>query len=129
MIALTPAHYLIGKPLTTLPESDISSVPANRLSTWQHITKVRQDFSARWNLEYLNEFQKRYKWTKDGTELEVGTVVLIKDKNQPCSQWALEKITKLHPGENGIARTVTVKTSTGELKRTAKLLCPLPIDQ
>ncbi|XP_036138622.1 uncharacterized protein LOC105838215 [Monomorium pharaonis] len=38
--ALTPAHYLIGKPLTTLPEGDLQSIPENRLSTWQHITKV-----------------------------------------------------------------------------------------
>ncbi|XP_032682861.1 uncharacterized protein LOC116849630 [Odontomachus brunneus] len=55
MCVLTQAHYLTGKPLTTLPEGDLSSVPANRLSVWQHITKVRQDFWARWNLEYLNE--------------------------------------------------------------------------
>ncbi|XP_018377309.1 PREDICTED: uncharacterized protein LOC108770303 [Trachymyrmex cornetzi] len=30
--ALTPAHFLIGKPLNSLPELDLSSVPANRLS-------------------------------------------------------------------------------------------------
>lgn len=129
MLVLTPAHYLIGKPLTTLTEGNLSSVPANRLSTWQHITKVRQDFWARWNLEYLNELQKRHKWTKNGPELNVGTVVLIKDKNLSCSQWALGKIIELHPGEDGIARTAIVKTSNGELKRTTKLLCPLPIKQ
>lgn len=129
MLVLTPAHYLIGKPLTTLTEGNLSSVPANRLSTWQHITKVRQDFWARWNLEYLNELQKRHKWTKNGPELNVGTVVLIKDKNLSCSQWALGKIIELHPGEDGIARTAIVKTSNGELKRTTKLLCPLPINQ
>ncbi|XP_018318380.1 uncharacterized protein [Mycetomoellerius zeteki] len=39
--ALTPAHYLIGKPLTALPEGNLTCVPANRLSTWQHITKMR----------------------------------------------------------------------------------------
>ncbi|XP_039303445.1 uncharacterized protein LOC113004455 [Solenopsis invicta] len=44
LLVLSPAHYLIGKPLTALPEGDLSSVPANRLSTWQHIKKVRQDF-------------------------------------------------------------------------------------
>jgi hypothetical protein len=44
MLVFSPAHYLIGKPLTALPESDLSSVPLNKLSTWQHITKVRQDF-------------------------------------------------------------------------------------
>jgi len=36
MLALTPAHYLIGKPVTALPEGNLLSVPANRLSTWQH---------------------------------------------------------------------------------------------
>lgn len=44
LLVLSPAHYLIDKPLTTLPEGDLSHVPANRLSTWQHISKVRQDF-------------------------------------------------------------------------------------
>ncbi|XP_011858744.1 PREDICTED: uncharacterized protein LOC105556270 [Vollenhovia emeryi] len=106
LLVLTPVHYLIGKPLTTLPEGHLSSVPANRLSCWKHITK----------------------WTKDGPKLNVGTVVLLKDKNLPCSQWAMGKITELHPGENGIARTATIQTATGELKRTTKLLCPLPID-
>lgn len=60
MLVLTPAHYLIGKPLIAFPEGDLSSVPASRLSTWQHIAKV-QDFWVRWNLEYLNELQKCYK--------------------------------------------------------------------
>ncbi|XP_011884070.1 PREDICTED: uncharacterized protein LOC105571210 [Vollenhovia emeryi] len=128
MLVLTPAHYLIGKPLTTLPEGDLSSVPANRLSCWKHITKVRQDFWARWYLEYLNECQKRQRWDKDGPKLKVGTVALIKDKNLPCSQWAMGKITELHPGEDGVARAATIRTATGELKRTTKLLCPLPID-
>lgn len=44
MIVLTPAHCLIGKPLIALPEGKLTSVPANCLSTWQHIIKVRQDF-------------------------------------------------------------------------------------
>jgi len=85
MSVLTPAHYLIGKPLTTLPEGDLTCVPANRLSTWQHITKVRQDFWARWYLEYLNELQVRHKWTKDGTSVDVGTIVVIRDKRLPCT--------------------------------------------
>ncbi|XP_071578769.1 uncharacterized protein [Temnothorax nylanderi] len=129
MHALTPSHYLVGKPITALPESNLQSVPANRLSTWQHITKVRQDFWARWYLEYLNELQRRTKWVKDGPELKIGTMVLIKEKNLPCTQWALGRIAKLYPGEDGVVRTVDVKTSKGEMKRTTKNLCPLPISQ
>ncbi|XP_070517428.1 uncharacterized protein [Cardiocondyla obscurior] len=126
--ALTPAHFLIGKPITSLPEIDLTSVPANRLSIWQHISKVRQDFWARWSLEYLNELQKRVKWCKDGPKIAVGTVVLIKDKNLPCTRWLLGKITIVHPGEDGSTRAATVKTANGELKRTTKCLCPLPLE-
>ncbi|XP_071652802.1 uncharacterized protein [Temnothorax longispinosus] len=81
-----------------------SKFPSYYLSFFRSERHVRQDFWARWNLEYLNELQKRHKWTKDGPELNIGTVVLLKEKNQPCLQWALGKITTLiHPGEYGVA--------------------------
>jgi len=127
-IALTPAHCLIGRPLINMPEPDLLSSPANRLSTWERITKVRQDFWARWNLEYLNELQTRRKWTKDGERIDVGMLVLIKEKGLPCMQWALGKITQIHPGSDGIVRTVSIKTSKGEIKRSTKCICPLPIE-
>ncbi|XP_011859009.1 PREDICTED: uncharacterized protein LOC105556522 [Vollenhovia emeryi] len=126
---LTPAHCLIGRPLINMPEPDLSSVPANRLSTWKHTMKVRQDFWARWNLEYVNELQVRTKWTKDREKISVGTIVLIKEKGLPCGQWALGRIEEIHPGQDGVVRVVSVKTATGTLKRTVKCLCPLPFDQ
>ncbi|XP_018403789.1 PREDICTED: uncharacterized protein LOC108780532 [Cyphomyrmex costatus] len=129
LLALTPAHFLIGKPLNNLPELDLSSVPANRLSAWQHIRKVRQDFWARWSLEYLNELQVRHKWIKDGENITTGMVVLVKNKGLPCLQWALGKVLEIHPGEDGIPRIVTIKTRTGVMKRSVKCLSPLPIEQ
>ncbi|XP_036144934.1 uncharacterized protein LOC118646349 [Monomorium pharaonis] len=126
--ALTPAHYLIGKPITALPEGDLRSIPENRLSTWQHITKVRQDFWARWHFEYLNELQKRGKWHKDTRNLSVGAVVLVKERNLPCTHWALGRITQLYPGKDGITRAADLKTINGEVRRAVKTLCPLPVD-
>jgi len=129
MSVLTPAHYLIGKPLTTLPEGDLTCVPGNRLSVWQHITKVRQDFWARWYLEYLNELQVRHKWTKEGTQVKVGTMDVIKDKRLPCTQWITGRIIRLDPGHDGITRTVSIKITAGEIMRPIRSLCPLPIEQ
>ncbi|XP_066595379.1 uncharacterized protein [Prorops nasuta] len=126
LIALTPSHYLIGKPLNTLPEENLSAVADNRLSIWQRLIKMRQDFWSRWKLEYLNQLQVRQKWSKDGPELKIGAVVLIKDKQQPCFQWSLGRIEQLHPGEDGIARVATIHTTSGKLKRATNLLCPLP---
>ncbi|XP_011880587.1 PREDICTED: uncharacterized protein LOC105569050 [Vollenhovia emeryi] len=88
LLALTPGHYLIGKPITSLPEKKLSSVPANRLTVWQHI---------------------------------------VKKKNTPCAQWALGRILTVHPGEDGVVRAATVKTTSGETKRATKQMCPLPI--
>lgn len=34
---LTPSHFLIGQPLTVIPEPSYSDTPINRLSHWNHI--------------------------------------------------------------------------------------------
>ncbi|XP_066595071.1 uncharacterized protein [Prorops nasuta] len=124
--AITPAHYLIGRTFTTLPEGDLSSIPDNRLSTWQHLTKMRQDFWTRWRLEYLNELQVRNKWTKEESKVKLGSLALIKDKTLPCSQWALGRVHELHPGSDEVIRAVTLKTNSGMLKRSTKYICILP---
>jgi len=80
-------------------------------------------------LEYLNELQKRNKWKDNGPKLAIGTVVLIKNKDLPCTQWALGKITALHQGKDEIARVAIIKTASSKIKRATKLLCPLPMDQ
>lgn len=82
--ALIPAHCLIGRPLTNMPESDFLSVSINRLSSW-HITKIKQDFWSRWSLKYLNEFQTRSKRIKDEEKIDIRMIVL-KKKNLPYLQ-------------------------------------------
>lgn len=48
------------------------------------------------------------------------------EPNDPPIQWKLGRITKLWPGADGRVRVVTVKTQSGEYKRTTNKLCPLP---
>ena len=124
-IALTPAHILVGQPLTFLPESDYSKIAENRLSTWQFITRAREDFWRRWHLEYLHELQKRFKWKTNLHSLSEGMVVLMIDKLQPCMQWELGVVMKVYPGSDGVKRVADVKTKRGIFKRNATTLCPL----
>ncbi|XP_043496394.1 uncharacterized protein LOC122520365 [Polistes fuscatus] len=42
--ALTPGHFLIGDPLTSLPDHDHRDVPCGRLSHWQQVQQMRQHF-------------------------------------------------------------------------------------
>ncbi|XP_066588158.1 uncharacterized protein [Prorops nasuta] len=119
--ALSPGHFLAGRPITFIPQENLEAIPENRLSKWQHIYKVRQDFWKRWSLEYLNELQIKSKWWKEGINIKIGELVLIKNKILPCSQWMLGRVTKIHPGHDGVVRAVTMLTSSGELQRANRI--------
>ena len=128
LIALTPGHFLIGDSLNSLPDPDLLSTPVNRLSQWQHLTQLKQNFWKRWNQEYINELNIRHKWHSGNHDLNVGSMVVIKEKNVPSMHWILGRITNTHPGNDKVIRTVTVKTANGEFVRSVKSLAPLPIN-
>ena len=56
---LTPAHFLIGMPLTSFPEPSILHILQNRLTRWQRVEPMRQQFWKRWTTEYLHTLQQR----------------------------------------------------------------------
>ncbi|GFY25964.1 integrase catalytic domain-containing protein [Trichonephila clavipes] len=59
---LTPGHFLIGRPITSIPEPNLIDVNENRLSRWEKITKVMQRTWKKWKSDYLNTLQARSKW-------------------------------------------------------------------
>jgi len=125
---LTPSHFLIGDHLLQPSQSSYLDVPDNRLSRWQHIQKVRQDFWRRWQSEYLTKLQCRGKWATSSRNIEEGTLVLLKDQTPPL-HWALGRVTGLHPGKDGIVRVVDVRTAHGQLQRSVRNICPLPMEK
>lgn len=124
---LTPAHFLVGRTLTAIPEPDYISKPINRLSHYQQCQQMHQHFWQRWSKEYLHELQQRRKWSGETTKVDLGNLVLLIEDNQPPLRWKIGRITHLHPGADGIVRVVTVKTATSEVKRAIQKLCVLPI--
>lgn len=82
-----------------------------------------QSFWNRWQHEYLTELQHRTKWNKHRPNPELGDVVLIRDDNQPPLRWPMGKIVELHTSNDSIIRVVTLKTSTGIIKRPVVKLC------
>ncbi|XP_071874211.2 uncharacterized protein [Bombus fervidus] len=123
---IIPGHFLIGEALTTLCERNFRDVPPNRLSSWQRIVQLKQHFWSRWHREYITELTKRNKWNKGAHSIREGTIVLIREDNIPSMQWPLGRVIKVHPGADGIIRTVTVKTANNTLDRGVKRLVPLP---
>uniref|UniRef100_A0AAR5PUR1 Integrase catalytic domain-containing protein n=1 Tax=Dendroctonus ponderosae TaxID=77166 RepID=A0AAR5PUR1_DENPD len=81
---LTPAHFLIGESLTSLPEVDYSYIPEDRLSKFQRTEKRMQLFWSRWSREYVPELQQRSKWKKNSSVLLKPDVMgLIKEDGLP----------------------------------------------
>lgn len=127
--ALTPGHFLIGAPLTALPEQDVKDVTVNRLTRYQLLAQIKQHFWTRWSQEYLNHLQQRGKWQGEKTNVVAGSIVLIKDPNTPPMRWHLGRIVKLHSGTDGLSRVVDVKTGKGIVTRAINKLCPLPLEE
>lgn len=123
---LTPGHFLIGSPLTMLPESDVREFPDNRLRRYQLLTKMFQHFWTRWKTDYIHSLQQRTKWKSTASNLKIGTLVMLKDDHTPPLFWKLGRVVELHPGEDNLVHVVSVKTNNGVFKRTVQKLCPLP---
>jgi len=113
--ALTPAHFLIGAPLTTYPEPDLQDVLSNQLTRWQYVERLRQHFWSKWSNEYLVNCQ-RTKWKmKTGVKLEVGQLVMLKEDDTMPLSWTMARIIAVHPGQDDVIRAVTVLTKKGHL--------------
>lgn len=125
--ALTPAHFLIGCPLTAVPEPYLQDTPLNRLRHWQLIQALHQRIWKRWQLEYLHTLQQRLKWNTSSQNLKIGDMVLVHQPTPPLT-WPLARIEGVSPGADGVVRVVHLKTSHGSLTRPVHKVCPLPFN-
>lgn len=89
---------------------------------------MRQSFWSRFYKEYISLLQKRPKWFQKQPNLEIGSLVLIKEDGVLPLKWILARISKLIKDKNNIARSAIVKTQKGEFTRPITKLCVLPID-
>ncbi|XP_071577731.1 uncharacterized protein [Temnothorax nylanderi] len=124
---LSPGHFLTMKPLVSIPSPDLTQLPLNRLSRWQLIQRIHQDFWKRWHQEYFHTLQQRPKWWSQTNTVHEGSLVLIKDENASPLRRRQKRIEKLHPGSDGVPRVATVRVADGSLLRLLVNLCPLPM--
>lgn len=101
---MTPGHFLIGRPLIALPESNLTSLPENRLCHYRRLQQIIQQFWQRWSIEYLGELQTRQKWKQEASRLlKVGSLVLVKEDNLPPLRWKTARVVAVHPGADQVA--------------------------
>ncbi|XP_055598419.1 uncharacterized protein LOC129747991 [Uranotaenia lowii] len=123
---LTPGHFLIGSQLKAVPDNDLSAIQMNRLRKWQQTQKIFQDIWKRWHREYLCTLQARTKWCNTPVEIKPGQLVLLKDEGKIPMHWPTARITEIHPGDDGITRVVSVRSSSKVYTCPVTKICVLP---
>lgn len=122
---LTAGHFLIGAPMTAIPDKVTDSYESGQ-KYWSAVKALKGEFWRFWSQEYLRELQLRGKWEVPTANIVPGMLVLLKDKNIPSLEWRMGRIVKAIKGEDGYCRVVDVKTSTGITRRSIATLSPLP---
>lgn len=126
---LTPGHFLIGRPLNAIAEVNLQDDRnLSYLKRWELVNYLYKTFWSCWSRQYLQELQHRYYWQDKHRNLPLGSIVMIKDDNQPPLKWKLGRVIALHPGADNLVRVVTLKTASGTTQRSITKLCPLPIE-
>jgi len=109
---LSTGNFLIGVPLTSLPEPDFTNTTMNSLSRWQRVQRFNQRLWKRWSSNYRNNLQQRSKWHSQQPDLQPGMLVLLREDNLPPMSWRLAIISETFSGSGGHVRVVKVKTSS-----------------
>ena len=123
--ALTPGHFLIGRPMEAIPDPQESSQPINLLRRWQLCQAVVNHFWKRWSQEYLTQLDRLNKWKVPKPNIKEGDVVCVRKEPTTPMKWPLARVTQTHPGNDGKVRVVTIQTCKGIYKRPVVNLVPL----
>lgn len=76
----------------------------------------------------MDELHALYKWKKPSPNLEVGQLVLLKDRNDKYQDWKLARILKTHnDDDDGLVRVIDMNTLTGILRRNITIVVTSPV--
>ncbi|XP_029112188.1 uncharacterized protein LOC114911891 [Scleropages formosus] len=97
---LSPSMLLTQKSGAPPPLGDFSE-KGMYTKQWKQVQALANQFWTRWRREYLPYLQRRQKWTTHRKDLQVGDVVLLKDKQAERNCWPMARISSTFPGTDG----------------------------
>jgi len=103
VVVLTPGHFLVGRPLTALPDSPLSYRAISLLKRW-HLCQIVRHFWERWQNEYLCSLNKFNKWHFPSRNITVDDIVILNESNMLPTKWPLARVMAVHPGSDDVVR-------------------------
>ena len=123
---LTPGHFLIGKPLTALPDDEADTEKDfTVLKRWQLCQSLVRHLWIRWSKEYMETLWKVSKWRTPTINVQVGDVICLKDEPMAPTKWPLASIVEIHPGKDGKVQVATIETAKGRYRCLIVKMVPL----
>ena len=110
--ALTPGHFLVGKPLMALPEVT-SNNSISLLKRWQLCKSLLRHFWKRWSSEYISQLGRFNKWQHPTRNIQPGDLVVIREDSPIATKWPLARVVEVYPGKDNLVRVATIKTAHG----------------
>jgi hypothetical protein len=130
---LTPAHFLIGEGLATIPTGSEPTARQNLAKEFRLKQKLSDDFWKRWTKEYLLELRSFHEVQHPvgkNAHFRLGDVVLVQEDARPRHVWGRARIEELRKGRDGQVRTVMLRKGDGcQITRLIQLVIPLEVDQ
>ena len=112
---LSPFNLLTMKSKVVLqPPGDFQAADIYCRKRWRTVQYLANVFWSRWRKEFLSSLQCRQKWKNPTRNTEVGDIVLIKDSHSCRNKWPIGRVMEVYPGEDGLVRTVQVRTATNK---------------
>ncbi|XP_043067115.1 uncharacterized protein [Drosophila bipectinata] len=82
---LTPAHFLIGDSMQSLPTPSDKDKSIN--TQFMEGQRIIRQFWKRWSSDWLSHLQARPKWRQEEGNLQVNDLVIIKDDKTGPTDW------------------------------------------
>ncbi len=129
---LSPATLLTQKSGVPPPPGDFTGKDLYT-KQWKQVQALANQFWTRWSQEYLPSLQRRQKWTVPRRNLQVGDLVLLRDKQTVRNCWPMAIVTATFPGKDGHVRKIEIRTTDQGNARTfqrpvAEVVLLLPKD-
>ena len=131
-----PSHLLYTRLLPLAPQVTATDVrdplyqeeSILRLN-YQRSTDLLQKFTEKWIQDYLCTLRERHVYynKQESRRPQVGDLVLLLSEEQPREEYPLGVILETYAGEDGVIRTVKVRTRTGTFTRPIVKVIPLEV--
>ena len=136
---LCPSHLINGRPITSSPNGghfEVISTNASLTRRSKHHRHLLQQFTNQWRKHYLLSLRENHvvkSKVRNGPEIAVGDIVILKQESSNRMFWKLAKVEELLPGRDGTVRSAIVKVSNADknprlMRRSVKHLFPIEVN-